>query len=328
MEMSHDFFPKPGDVIWTPADWAWIGGLLDVLLPALHHGIPVIGRRFEKFTADAAFKLMSQYKVRNAFLPPTALKLMRSDAPRRSPYPLDLRTIGSGGETLGAELLDWGRDVLGVTINEFYGQTECNLILSSCAEIMPPRPGITGCVVPGHNLSVIDAEGREVKQGTIGQIAVKKGDPVMFLEYWNNPQATKDKFIGEWLVTGDSGIDEGDGWIRFVGRDDDVITSSGYRIGPGEIEDCLLKHPAVKLAAVVGKPCDTRTEIVKAYVVLQDNARPNEQLKRDIQQHVKSQLAAYEYPREIEFLDDIPVTTTGKIMRRVLRELAAQEPKL
>ena len=325
MEMSHDFFPKPGDVIWTPADWAWIGGLLDVLLPALHHGIPVIARRFEKFTAEAAYALLSRHHVTNAFLPPTALKMMRSTTHDIDKFPLHLRTVGSGGETLGAELLDWGREVLGVTINEFYGQTECNLIISSCSALMPPRPGITGRVVPGHELAIIDAKGAIAPQGTIGQIAVKKGDPVMFLEYWNNPQATQEKFIGDWLLTGDTGIDEGNGWIRFVGRDDDVITSSGYRIGPGEIEDCLLKHPAVKLAAVIGKPDKTRTEIVKAYIVLQENFDPSDALKSEIQSHVKSQLAAYEYPRDIEFLSDIPVTTTGKIMRRVLRDRTVQE---
>lgn len=328
MEMSHDFFPQPDDVIWTPADWAWIGGLLDVLLPALHHGIPVVAKRFEKFTADAAYELLSKYDVTNAFLPPTALKLMRAAKHDAKAHPLKLRTVGSGGETLGTELLDWGRATLGVTINEFYGQTECNLIVSSCASIMEPRPGVMGRKVPGHTLAVIRDDGTPCKVGEHGMIAVQSPDPVMFLEYWNNPAATAAKFIGNWLLTGDTGVQEGDDWVRFIGRDDDVITSSGYRIGPGEIEDCLISHEAVRVAAAIGKPDSTRTEIVKAYIVLQDGVNPTSELKQAIQDYVKSQLAAYEYPREIEFIDEIPTTTTGKIMRRVLRERARNEGPL
>lgn len=327
MEMSHDFFPQPGDVIWTPADWAWIGGLIDVLLPALHHGVPVIARRFEKFTGEAAYELISRFGVTNAFLPPTALKMMRATPHDRGKYPLELRTVGSGGETLGAELLAWGRDVLGVQINEFYGQTECNLIVSSCGALMEPRPGIMGRAVPGHEIAILDAEGNRMAKGGVGQVAVKIGDPVMFLNYWNNPEATAAKFIGEWMLTGDQGTDEGEGWLRFLGRDDDVITSAGYRIGPGPIEDCLLKHDSVKLAAVAGKPDAERTEIVTAFIVLKDGFAENDVLKRDIQDHVRQRLAAHEFPREIFFVDELPVTTTGKVMRRVLRDRLVQENK-
>lgn len=324
MEMSHEFFPQLGDVIWTPADWAWIGGLLDVLLPALHHGVPVIARRFQKFTAEAAFELLSRFNVTNAFIPPTALKLMRAAAEPNT-LPLKVRTIGSGGEALGAELLSWARDTFGVTINEFYGQTECNLIVSSCSAIMDARPGIMGCVVPGHELTIRKPNGELCARGEQGAIAVKKGDPVMFLRYWNKPQATAEKFVGNWLYTGDIGIDEGDGWIRFVGRDDDVITSAGYRMGPGEIEDCIMQHPAVASAAVVGKADPLRTQIVKAYVVLRDGRQGDAELRADIQAHVRDRLAAHEYPREIEFVSDLPVTNTGKIIRRVLRERADAE---
>ncbi|MCO6187456.1 acyl-CoA synthetase [Rhizobium sp. L1K21] len=325
MEMSHDFFPQANDVIWTPADWAWIGGLIDVLLPALHHGIPVIARRFEKFTGEAAYKLMSLFGVTNAFLPPTALKMMRATPHDRENDPLKLRTVGSGGETLGAELLDWGREVLGVQINEFYGQTECNLIVSSCSTLFEPRPGVMGRAVPGHQLAVVDAEGNAVPKGAAGQLAVKKGDPVMFLNYWQNPEATESKFIGDWMLTGDQAIHEGDGWLRFIGRDDDVITSAGYRIGPGPIEDCILRHDAVRLAAVIGKPDAARTEIVVAFVVLKDGIQPSEDIKTDIQNHVRHRLAAHEFPREIHFTDELPVTTTGKIMRRVLRDRLTEE---
>ncbi len=325
VEMSHDLLPQPGDRIWTPADWAWIGGLLDVLLPALHHGVPVVARRFPKFTGEAAFQLMQDFAVRNAFLPPTALKLMRAVPEAAARWRLGLRSVASGGETLGAELIDWGRRVLGVTINEFYGQTECNMIVSSCARLMPARPGSMGRPVPGHHLAVVDAAGNELKRDEQGNIAVRRPDPVMFLEYWNNPAATQAKFAGDWLLTGDTGRMDVEGWITFIGRDDDVITSAGYRIGPGEIEDCLLGHPAVRLAGVVGKPDPERTEIVKAYIVLKDGFAPSEALAREIQAHVKDRLAAHEYPREVAFIAELPMTTTGKIIRRELRARAASE---
>jgi acetyl-CoA synthetase len=325
VEVSHDLLPQPGDKIWTPADWAWIGGLLDVLMPALHHGVPVVARRFEKFSGDAAFQLIQDFGIRNAFLPPTALKIMRAVPAPDKRWRLAMRSIASGGETLGTELIEWGRRVFGLTINEFYGQTECNMIVSSCARLMPARPGVMGRAVPGHRLAIVDDAGGIVTEGTLGNIAVHRPDPVMFLGYWRNPQATDSKFAGDWLLTGDTGTMDGEGWIRFVGRDDDVITSAGYRIGPGEIEDCLLGHPAVRLAGVVGKPDAERTEIVKAYIVLKEDRAPSEQLAREIQAHVKTRLAAHEYPREIAFVSELPMTATGKIIRRALRARAAGE---
>jgi acetyl-CoA synthetase len=323
--MSHDFLPQPGDRIWTPADWAWIGGLLDVLLPALHHGVPVLARRFEKFTGEAAFELIREYGVRNAFLPPTALKIMRAASDPALGPQVEMRSVASGGETLGAELLDWGRKVLGVTINEFYGQTECNMIVSSCAAVMEAAPGVMGQPVPGHEVEVIDDRGQPVGQGQIGVIAVKRPDPVMFLGYWANEEATRGKFIGDWLATGDQGAREPDGRIRFIGRDDDIINAAGYRIGPGEIEDCLMRHPAVEMAAAVGKPDAARGEIVKAYVVLKPGHAPGDGLARDLAEHVKARLAAHEYPRQVAFVDALPLTTTGKIIRRELRDRARRE---
>jgi len=325
VEISHDLFPQPGDRIWTPADWAWIGGLLDVLMPAWHHGVTVVAHRFEKFDAEEAFRLIAEFGVRNAFLPPTALKMMRAVEDPQARFSYSMRSIASGGETLGAELLDWGRRTFGLTINEFYGQTECNMIVSSCAAIMPEKPGIMGRPVPGHDVAVIDDGGNRLGPGQLGHIAVRRPDPVMFLEYWGNPKATADKFIGEWLVTGDQGELDGEGYIRFVGRADDVITSAGYRIGPGEIEDCLIAHPAVRMAAVVGVPDPLRTEIVKAYVVLNEGTAAGPDLVKDIQEHVKTRLAAHEYPREIAFVDSLPMTTTGKIIRRELRDRAIRE---
>ncbi|WP_417771899.1 acyl-CoA synthetase [Stappia sp.] len=323
VEMSHDLFPKPGDRIWTPADWAWIGGLLDVLMPALHHGVTVVARRFAKFTAEGAFRLIAEEKIRNAFLPPTALKMMRAHGAPPDGLSFDMRTIASGGETLGTELLDWGQAVFGVTINEFYGQTECNMIVSSCSALMQARPGIMGRAAPGHDLAIVDVSGTPVPDGTPGIVGVRKGDPVMFLRYWNNEPATQAKFAGDHLLTGDMAVREADGWLRFIGRDDDVITSAGYRIGPGEIEDCLIGHPAVAMAGVIGKPDPQRTEIVMAYVVLAEGVEPSDDLARALQEHVKTRLAAHEYPREIAFVETLPMTTTGKIIRKELRARAA-----
>jgi acetyl-CoA synthetase len=319
IEMSHNFLGREGDLMWTPADWAWIGGLMDVLFAAWHHGIPVLARRFEKFDPEAAFDLMARHSIRNVFLPPTALKMMRTVSRPRSRWKLNLRSLASGGESLGSELLQWAQDSVGLTINEFYGQTECNMTVSSCAPLFDVKPGAIGKAAPGHRVAIIDDEGNVKLPGEQGKIAVQSPDPVMFLNYWNNEQASKDKFIGDWLVTGDMGMVDEQGYITFVGRDDDVITSAGYRIGPGPIEDCLLAHPAVRTVAVVGAPDPDRTEIVAAYVVLRDGFTPGDDLTRELQQHVRSRLSAHEYPRKVRYIDALPLTTTGKIIRRALR---------
>jgi len=320
VEFPHNFFPKKDDLFWTPADWAWIGGLIDVLFPSWHHGIPVLAHRAKKFDPEAAFHLIAKHNIRNAFIPPTALKLMRQVKDPRSRHNCRLRSIGSGGETLGQELLDWGRDNMGLTINEFYGQTECNLIVGCCAEIMEIRPGSMGKAIPGHGVDVVDQQGAPVQEGTIGEIAVKRPDPVMFLEYWRNPDATQDKFIGDRLLTGDLAQKDKDGYFWFKGRKDDVITSAGYRIGPAEIEDCLMKHPSVAMAAVVGSPDKIRTEVVKAFIVLKPDVKPDLEIGAEIKDFVKVRLAAHEYPREIEFVDELPMTATGKIMRKELKK--------
>jgi len=321
-ELPHFEFAQPGDRYWTPADWAWAGGLLDVLLPSLQEGVPVVARRFNKFDPEEAFALMQSAGVRNAFIPPTALRMMRAVPSPSGRYAFQLRTIASGGESLGVEALEWGKSALGLTINEFYGQTECNLVLGSCAQLGVLKAGAIGKPVPGHVVAVIDSDGQPMKSGGIGQIAVKRPDPVMFLEYWGKPQTTRDKFIGDWMATGDQGLMDEDGYISFVGRDDDVITSAGFRIGPGEIEDCLIRHPAVALSAVVGKPDPLRTEIVKAFIVLKEGYTPADALAVDIQGFVKTRLSAHEYPREIVFIDEMPMTTTGKVIRRLLRKRA------
>jgi acetyl-CoA synthetase len=321
VELPHHFFPRESDLFWTPADWAWIGGLIDVLFPSWHHGIPVVAHRARKFDPEEAFHLIGTYGIRNAFMPPTALKMMRQVKDPRRRHDYRMRTIGSGGETLGEELLDWGRDVMGLTINEFYGQTEVNLVVGSCSEIMETRPGSMGKAIPGHRVNVIDQAGSPVSPGAVGEIAIQGPDPVMFLEYWRNPEATENKYLGDWCLTGDLARRDQDGYFWFVGRQDDVITSSGYRIGPAEIEDCLLKHPAVGMAAVVGSPDKVRTEIVKAFIVLNPDVALGPDIEEEIKKFVKVRLAAHEYPREIEFVKELPLTATGKIIRKDLKKL-------
>jgi acetyl-CoA synthetase len=318
---SHDFFPRSGDMFWSPADWAWTGGLMDALLPSMMFGVPILGYR-GRFDPEKAYYLIEKYGVRNSFLFPTALKLMMKAVPSpRSRFDFSLRSIMSAGESVGVTVLDWAREQLGVTINEMFGQTEINYVVGNCQSAWPVKPGSIGRPYPGHRVAVIDEEGNEAARGTLGEIAIKKdNDPVFFLEYWKNPQATKEKFIGDWGCTGDQAKMDEDGYLWYQGRSDDVIKSAGYRIGPAEIESCLVKHAAVLNAAVIGKPDATRGSIIKAFVVLQPGFSPTESLVGEIQSHVRGRLAPYEYPREIEFIDALPMTTTGKVQRKELRK--------
>ncbi len=319
VQMPHEFFPKPGDRFWTPADWAWIGGLFDVLMPSLHFGVAVVSSPPGRFDPEEAVRLMAEEEVRNVFLPPTAIRLMRqADVdPLRSG--VRLRTIGSGGESLGRDVLEWGRARFGLTINEFYGQTEANLLLSNMAGLLPVREGAMGVAVPGHEVAVLGDDGRPLPPGEAGIVAVRRPDPVMFLEYWNRPEATREKFRGDWMLTGDLARCDEDGYFTYLGREDDLITSSGYRIGPGEIEACLARHPAVGLCAVIGVPDPVRGEIVKAFVVPRPGFTPGQALAREIREFVRERLAAHMYPREIAFLDALPLTATGKVRRAELR---------
>ena len=324
---SHDFFPQPGDVFWSPADWAWAGGLFDALLPTWSFGLPMLGYR-GKFDAERAYYLLEKYGIRNSFLFPTALKLMMKAVPEpRKRYSLGLRSVMSAGESVGVTVIEWAREQLGVTINEMFGQTEINYVVGNCQAAWPVKPGSIGRPYPGHRVAVIDDQGVEVPRGELGEIAVdRRGDPVFFLEYWKNEKATREKFIGDWGCTGDQGKMDQDGYLWYQGRSDDVIKSAGYRIGPAEIESCLVKHAAVANAAVIGKPDPARGAIVKAFIVLQPGHSPSESLIAQIQAHVRGRLAPYEYPREIEFIDALPMTTTGKVQRKELRK--REEAKL
>jgi len=324
VELPHRFLPQPGDRLWTPADWAWAGGLLDVLLPGLFHGVPVVAKRLGKFDPEAALELMARLGVRNAFLPPTALRMLRQvEHPRR--YGCALRSVASGGEALGEDLIAWGEQTFGLTINEFYGQTEVNLVVGNSADLFPVRPGSMGRPVPGHAVAVIDGDGNPCPPGAEGTIAVRRPDPVMFLGYWNRPQATAEKFIGDWCLLGDLGHADDDGYLWFKARADDVIISAGYRIGPAEVEECLMQHPGVALAGVIGSPDPVRGEVVKAYVVPAAGAPRDEAAAQALQAFVRERLSAHEYPRRIRFIDEMPLTVTGKIRRVALREMDRAE---
>ncbi|MBE7219706.1 MAG: AMP-binding protein, partial [Caulobacteraceae bacterium] len=296
--------------------------LLNALLPSLHFGVPVVARRIGRFDPEATFAFLTEQGIRNAFIPPTALRLLRGVERPRERFRLALRSVTSAGEPLGTETFAWARAALGLDVNEVYGQTECNYVLASSTATGAPRPGAIGRAVPGHDVAVIRSDGSRCAADEVGEIAVRRPDPAMFLGYWQQPEATRRKFRGDWMLTGDRARADADGYVAFLGRDDDIITSSGYRIGPAEVEDCLLKHPAVAAAAAVGKPDPLRTEVVKGFVVLRPGIAPSPDVADDIRAFVRTRLSAHEYPREISFVEALPMTSSGKVLRRVLREQA------
>jgi acetyl-CoA synthetase len=316
-------------VFWSPADWAWTGGLMDALLPTLYFGRPIVAHN-GRFSPQTAFELLQRHGVTHTFLFPTALKAMMKAFPRpREHFRFGLQAIMSAGEAVGDAVFAYCREQLGVTVNEMFGQTEINYIVGNCARLYPARPGSMGKGYPGHRVAVIDDEGRECPVGVPGDVAVHRldvhgePDPIFFLGYWKNEGATRAKFTGavdgSWCRTGDLAVRDADGYLWYQGRSDDVFKAAGYRIGPSEIENCLVKHPAVANAAVVPKPDAERGAVVKAYVVLTPGTQGDDALVAALQKHVKGQLAPYEYPKEIEFIEALPMTTTGKVQRRVLR---------
>ncbi len=336
-------------VFWSPADWAWTGGLMDALLPTLYFGRPIVAYN-GRFSPELAFSLMQAQGVTHTFLFPTALKAMMKAYPQpREHFSLELEAIMSAGEAVGDAVFAYARDEMGVSINEMFGQTEINYVVGNCHQRWLAKPGSMGKAYPGHQVRVIDDAGLECAVGVPGDVAVNRfdvhgvPDPIFFMGYWKNPAATDAKFTGDWCRTGDMARRDADGYLWYEGRADDVFKAAGYRIGPGEIENCLVKHPAVANAAVVPKPDLERGAVVKAYVVLSpefSQRRANAQrglhsgkvgatldaieaFDRDLmailQAHVKGLLAPYEYPKEIEFIDALPMTTTGKVQRRVLR---------
>lgn len=316
----YDYFPKENDILWSPADWAWVAGYIDIFLIGWYSGCQIVATAMQGFDPAEAFRIMSQRKVTISLLTPTVLKLMRQVDGDEIVNDLDLRIVLSGGEAVGKELARWADTRFGMTISEGFGQTECNAMIGSNPRLTEARHGSLGKAMLGSVCAIIDDEGRVVASGVKGHIAIKRPHPAMFSEYLNDPKATDEKFIGDWMITGDLGEQDADGYLWFHGRTDDVITSSGYRIGPTEIEDCLLKSDAVLLAAVVGVPDEERTEVIKAFIVLGEGFQASDELAEALKNIVRENLARHEVPRIIEFIDELPMTTTGKIMRRELRQ--------
>jgi acetyl-CoA synthetase len=317
LETIFEFYPQPGDVFWSPADWAWIGGLMDVFIPAWWFGLPIVVDLDGAFSAERAVWLMRKYAVTLTLLPPTAMRVIRASGIPGGDF--SMRVVLSGSEVVGADLLRWSTDYFDCTVNEAYGQTELNACVGNCASVYPIKPGALGRALPGTVVAVIDDEGNPLI-GVEGEIAIDRHHPNTLLEYWRNPQATKDKYINDWLITGDLGVMDEDGYLWFKSRKDDVIKSSGYRIGPGEIENSLGAHEAVAMAAVIGVPDERRGQVPKAFVVLKPGVEPSDELAEALRQHVRRRLAPHEVPREVVFIDDLPRTTTGKVMRRALRD--------
>ncbi len=304
-------------VFYTPSDWAWVGGLLDILLPALVFGHPVVADQ-QRFSARRSFEVMARNGVTHAFLTPTALKMMAQVPDPAGAYDLDLRVIASGGESVADELHKWSEQDLGAVINEFYGLTEVNHLVGGCESLWPGIPGWMGLPYPGRTVALLDGEGLPIAPGEIGEIAVRPGDPTQMIEYWGNPEATRRQFRNGWIMTGDQGTLDEAGYIRFLGRDDDMIASAGYRIGPAEVEESLVRHPRVAEVAVIPAPDPIRGQVVKAMVVLAEGCHGGDELTAELQAQVKTQLAAYKYPRIVEYVARLPKTTTGKLNRKRL----------
>ena len=323
IQMALEFpWHEADPVLYTPADWAWVGGLYDVLLPAWHYGLPVVGYKSDGFDPEVTFEIIERYDVTYPLLTPTMLKMMAQvDA---QGYDFDhVTAIGTGGEPVPSELHSWASKTFNAPLNELYGQTEANLLVSNCSQWFDSKPGSMGRPVPGHTVDILDENGDPLPNDEVGTIAVKRPDPVMFQEYWNEPELTADSFFGEddrWMDTDDIGYRDDEGYFWFKARDDNVIITSGYRVGPAKVEEVLIEHDAVANAAVIGIDDETRGQIVKAFIVTADDYQPDDQLETELKEHVKKNLAKYQYPRKLEFIDELPKTTTGKIQRYKLRE--------
>jgi acetyl-CoA synthetase len=317
----YDLNLNDEEVCWSPTEYTWAGTITFILASLLFGNAVVTYETGEAFDPDNGFEVVEQYGVNVALVPPSGLRMMmRVDTPADE-YDLDsMRHITSGGEALGS-IPEWAEDVFGATVHEVYGQSEIwNMVIGDCLALESTRDGWMGFALPGHEIEVLDLDTREVLEpGEVGEIAIKRDDPTVLKEYWNKPEKTENKFHDDWCLTEDLAEKDADGRFRFVGRTDDVIISSGYRIGPEEVEDSIASHEAVADAGVIGVEDDERGTVPKAFVVLNPDIDSTPKLKNDLQKHVKERLADYEYPRYIEFIDELPRTTTGKIQRSELK---------
>ena len=275
MELTY-----PNGVFWSPADWAWVGGLLDLALPAWQHGQTVVSTN-QRFTAEWAFEFMERHQVTHSFMTPTAVKRIAEIREPRKRWNLATRVICTGGESLPGEVLRWAEDEFGIVCNEFYGLTEFNHMVGCCKRLFPPIPGSMGLAFPGRNVAIIDEEGNPQPDGTAGEVASwLPDDPSLFLGYWGEPGVPERMRRGNWLCSGDLAVRDENGYFWYQGRNDDLIKSAGYRIGPNEVEDTLISHPFVAEAAVIGKPDKERGQVVMAYVRLMQGQDKSDEVKK------------------------------------------------
>ncbi len=308
---------KRTDLHWTTSDTGWAKAAYGVLFGPWMLGVPVF-MYHGRFDPERELDLLARYEVSVFCAPPTEYRLLVKQDLTRWRFPR-LRHCTGAGEPLNPEVIHAWHDAFGLFIHDGYGQTETTLLAANTPGL-PIRPGSMGKPFPGHDVRVIGDDGAELPAGEVGDLALRDTPPSLFREYWKNPEESAACRRGEWYVTGDRGRRDEDGYLWFVGRADDVIISAGYRIGPFEVESALLEHPAVMESAVVASPDAVRGEIVKAFVVLRPGHAGGDDLARQLQEHVKRVTAPYKYPREIEFLESLPKTVSGKIRRVELRE--------
>ncbi len=313
-------------VVWGVPDWAWQYGLLGVLATTHFYGKPVVAHNGGPFDPEHAYEQIERYGVTNFLVTPSVLRMMQAavDDPTEQ-YDLGtVRQLASGGSTLSEDLVDWVQETFGAPIHDLYGQTEINYVIGDCTALFDYELGTLGRPTPGHDVDVVDVETAEptVEVGDVGEIAVRyEGDPVVLDRYWNNPEQTaKKKRDNGWGLTEDLGRWTESGYLVFEGRKGDTIISSGYTIGPSEVEDSLASHDAVLGAGVVGAPDDERGEVPVAFVELVEGVEPSDELREELSQYVKDTLAKYQYPREVTFVDELPRTTTGKVQRYELEQ--------
>jgi len=313
---------EENDMFYGGADLGWAYGLINCTFAPLSFGVPVLIYK-GPFDVEKTYYLLEKYKVTNFAFAPTAYRVMMSYGTELiKKFNLIVEKFSSAGEPLNAEVVRFFKENFNREVYDHYGCTETGMIVDNFNAIeMEIKPGSMGLPCPGFNVALIDENGDHVEKGDIGQIAVDiTAFPYFFLGYWQEEKKTKDKIIDKWLCTGDLASQDEDGYFWFKGRADDIISSAGYRIGPFEVESCLIEHPAVAEAAVIGKPDVTKGEIVKAYVVLTTNYEATDELAKELSAFVKNRLSKHQYPREVAFIENLPKTPSGKIQRFLLRD--------
>ena len=315
-ELVNEFSDRDA-VHYSPASWSWNGGMIATVMMAWYHGQAVVGYNGQ-FDPAKVYDIFERFDVTNSMLTPTMIRMMRDTDDECGHYP---DTIVCGGEDVTTDIYQYVDEVWGGVVNNVYGQTEALFLVVTNSRLMGTNVGATGKPAPGHLIEIIDPEtGERRPVGEVGQIAVAQPDPVMMLEYWNDIKHTRSSFVDGWMKTGDAGVWSDDDWITYVARTDDVIITSGYRVSPLEIEDCLQQLPEVNDSAVIGIDHETRGTVLKAFIKLAAGTETGDELRNRIQTHVQNRLAAYKYPRKIEFVDALPTTVTGKIQRYQLAD--------